>query len=104
MQIQQLLHWCCYVRRSAILHKNCAIHTSALLQCWNELVSQKRFITCIFDCTGCRIRRTNLLEKERANYKCCHKPAPLSELLENEEAMVAFGMGSLLPIFCNFEC
>ncbi|GBL86606.1 Diuretic hormone receptor [Araneus ventricosus] len=81
MQIQQLLHCCFNVRRSAILHKNCAIHTSALLQCWNELVAQKRFITCPIDCTGYRTRRTNLLEKERANDKCCRKPTPHSDRL-----------------------
>ncbi|GBO42864.1 hypothetical protein AVEN_12048-1 [Araneus ventricosus] len=51
MLIQQLLHWCCKLRRSAILHKKCAIDTSELLQCWNELVAQKRFITCPIDCT-----------------------------------------------------
>ncbi|GBL89992.1 hypothetical protein AVEN_178396-1 [Araneus ventricosus] len=78
MQIQQLLHWCCNVRRSAILHKNCAIHTSALLQCWNELISEKIFITCPVDCT---CYRTNLLEKERADFKCCRKPALHSDLL-----------------------
>ncbi|GBM59174.1 hypothetical protein AVEN_18062-1 [Araneus ventricosus] len=81
MQIQQLLHWCCNVRRSAISHKNFAIHTSSLFQCWNELVAQKRFITCPIDCTGYRSQRTNLLEKERANDKCCRKPAPHSDLL-----------------------
>ncbi|GBL93694.1 hypothetical protein AVEN_166743-1 [Araneus ventricosus] len=80
MQIQQLIQ-CCNVRRSAILHKNCAIHISTLLQCWNELVSQKRFITCPIDCTGYRTRRTNLLKKERANDKCCCQPAPHSGLL-----------------------
>ncbi|GBN32499.1 hypothetical protein AVEN_89343-1 [Araneus ventricosus] len=98
MQIQQLFHWCCNVRRSSILHKNCAIHTSALLQCWNELVAQKRFITCPIDCAGYRTRRTNLIEKERANDKCCRKPAPHSdESFEIEEEMVAFGPDSLLP-------
>ncbi|GBN21950.1 hypothetical protein AVEN_5063-1 [Araneus ventricosus] len=81
MQIQKLIHWCCNVPRSAILHKNCAIHTSALLQCWDELVSQKRFLTCPIDCTGYRTRRTNLLEKERASDKCCRKPAPDSDHL-----------------------
>ncbi|GBM09616.1 hypothetical protein AVEN_60255-1 [Araneus ventricosus] len=80
-KMQQLLHWCFNVRRSAILHKNCAIHTSALLQCWNELVTQKKFMTCPIDCTGYRTRRTNLLGKERANDKCCLKPAPHSHLL-----------------------
>ncbi|GBN08572.1 hypothetical protein AVEN_264852-1 [Araneus ventricosus] len=63
------------------VHNNCAIYTSTLLQCWNELVSQKRFITCPIDCTGYRTRRTNLLGKERANDKCCRKPAPHSDLL-----------------------
>ncbi|GBO31290.1 hypothetical protein AVEN_204471-1 [Araneus ventricosus] len=81
MQIQQLLHWCCNVRRSAILHNKFAVHTSALLQCWNELVAQKRFITCPIDCSGYRARRTNLLEKERDNDKCCGKPVPHSDLL-----------------------
>ncbi|GBO26454.1 hypothetical protein AVEN_148559-1 [Araneus ventricosus] len=81
MQIQQLLQWCCNVQRSAILHKNCAIHTSALLQCWNERLSRKRFITCSIDCTGYRIRRTNFLGKEMSNDKCCRKPEPHSGLL-----------------------
>ncbi|GBN63550.1 hypothetical protein AVEN_79477-1 [Araneus ventricosus] len=81
MHIQQLLHWCCNVRRSTILYKNCAIHTSALLQCWNELFAQKRFITCPIDCRGYRTRRTNLLENERANVKCCRKSVPHSDLL-----------------------
>ncbi|GBN73233.1 hypothetical protein AVEN_138836-1 [Araneus ventricosus] len=63
-----------------ILHKNRAIHTSALLQFWNELVSQKKFITCPIDCTGYKIRWTNLLEKERANDKGCRKPAAHSDL------------------------
>ncbi|GBM43070.1 hypothetical protein AVEN_126159-1 [Araneus ventricosus] len=61
--------------------KSSAIHTSALLQCWKELVSHKTFIACPIDCTGYRTRRTNLLEKERANDKCFHKPAPDSDLL-----------------------
>ncbi|GBN18225.1 hypothetical protein AVEN_238928-1 [Araneus ventricosus] len=64
-----------------MLHKNCAMHTSALLRSWNEPIVQKRFIECYIDCTGYRTRRTNLLEKERANDKCCHKPAPHSDLL-----------------------
>ncbi|GBM60013.1 hypothetical protein AVEN_147580-1 [Araneus ventricosus] len=61
--------------------KNCAFHTSALLQCWNELVVQKRLITCPIDCTGYRTPTINLLENERANDKCCRKPAPHSDLL-----------------------
>ncbi|GBN46534.1 hypothetical protein AVEN_193053-1 [Araneus ventricosus] len=81
MQILQLLYWCCNVRKSTILHNNCAIHTSEFLQCWNELVSQKIFITCPIDCTGYRTRRTNLLEKERTIDKCCRKPTPHSDLL-----------------------
>ncbi|GBM02548.1 hypothetical protein AVEN_178481-1 [Araneus ventricosus] len=76
-----MLHWCCNVRRRAILHKNCAIHTSALLQCWNELVAERRFITYSIDCTGYRTGRTNLLEKGRANDQFCRKPAPHSHLL-----------------------
>ncbi|GBN79302.1 hypothetical protein AVEN_144710-1 [Araneus ventricosus] len=81
MQIQQLLHWCSNVRRGVILHTNCAIHTSMLLQCLNEIVTQKIFVTCPIDCTGYSTRRTNLLKKERANDKCCRKPTPLSDLL-----------------------
>ncbi|GBM07388.1 hypothetical protein AVEN_26468-1 [Araneus ventricosus] len=76
-----LLHWCCNVRRSAILHKNCAIHTSALWQWWNELVAQKTFITCPIGCTCYRTRRTSLLEKERDSDKCSLKPAPHRDLL-----------------------
>ncbi|GBM42218.1 hypothetical protein AVEN_234953-1 [Araneus ventricosus] len=52
------------------VHKNCAIYTSTLLQCWNKLVSQNSFITCPIDCTGYWTRRTNLLGKERAKDKC----------------------------------
>ncbi|GBL88078.1 hypothetical protein AVEN_19756-1 [Araneus ventricosus] len=81
MQIQQLLQRCCNVQRSAILHKNCAIHTSVLLQCWNKLVAQKRFITCPIDCTGYRTLKTNLLGKEKANDNCGRKPTPDSDLL-----------------------
>ncbi|GBO31380.1 hypothetical protein AVEN_267246-1 [Araneus ventricosus] len=81
MQIQQLLHWCFNVRRSTILHKNFAVHTSPLLHCWNELVAQKRFIKCLIGCSGYRTRRTNLLQKEKVNNKCCRKPSPHSDLL-----------------------
>ncbi|GBM01146.1 hypothetical protein AVEN_27244-1 [Araneus ventricosus] len=102
MQIQQLLHWWCNVRRSAILHKNCAIHTSVLLQCWKELVAQKRFIMCPIDCTGYMTRSTNLLENERANVKCCRKPAPHSNLLRMKRQGCIWD-DSLLPIFFNFE-
>ncbi|GBM62580.1 hypothetical protein AVEN_224376-1 [Araneus ventricosus] len=34
----------------------------------------KRFTTSPIDCTGYRTVRANLLEKERANDKCCRKP------------------------------
>ncbi|GBN83945.1 hypothetical protein AVEN_54281-1 [Araneus ventricosus] len=36
---------------------------------------------CPIDCTGYRTRRTTLLKKEKANDKCCRKPAPHSEIL-----------------------
>ncbi|GBM30364.1 hypothetical protein AVEN_21480-1 [Araneus ventricosus] len=109
MQIQQLLHWCSNVLRSAILHKNCAINTSALLQCWNELVSQKRFITCPIDCTCYRTRRTNLLEKERANDKCCRKPTSHSDLLRMKrqclhlERILSFPYSAILSIDRTLE-
>ncbi|GBN90918.1 hypothetical protein AVEN_239313-1 [Araneus ventricosus] len=48
--------------------------------CWNEMVSQKRFITCPIDCTDYKTRRTDLLEKERANDKFYGKPASHSDL------------------------
>ncbi|GBM71739.1 hypothetical protein AVEN_269210-1 [Araneus ventricosus] len=98
-QIQPLLHWCCNVRRTTILHKNCAIHTSVLwiaqpatsvqltcnqlipLQCWNELVARKRIITCPIDCTT-GPKGPISSKKEGANDKCCRKPAPHSERLK----------------------
>lgn len=39
IQIQQLLHRWRNFHRNAILHKNCAIYTSAMLQNWHEFVT-----------------------------------------------------------------
>ncbi|GBM81186.1 hypothetical protein AVEN_35495-1 [Araneus ventricosus] len=103
MQIQQQLHWCCNVLRRAILHKNCAIHTSALFQCLNEPVAQRRFITCPIEGKCYRTRRTNLLEKERANDKCCRKPAPHSDLLRMKRHWLHLERILSCPYSANFS-
>ncbi|GBN94893.1 hypothetical protein AVEN_73929-1 [Araneus ventricosus] len=99
MHAEKSLNRICKVWRSAILHENCAIHTSALLQCWNELVSQKRFITRPIDCTGYRTRRTNLVEKECPYDKRCRNPAPHSNFIR----MKRYGLTSERTFRCPYS-
>ncbi|GBL77420.1 hypothetical protein AVEN_41821-1 [Araneus ventricosus] len=78
MQAEKALNIICNVWRSAVLHENYATHTCTLLKCWNDMITQKRFIAYTIDGTVKKTRRAYLVEKEWPYDKRCRKPAPHS--------------------------